>query len=271
MRAYSVSLRRQIAALSYFFTMLAVTYYASAFGTKSYEYTNSLYRDSLQIVTEQSTTALCSATKTIMADIEAQASIAADTWGIEATPFLEPSIATKIEEQFADRADVTAFRVVGGRRLSPSLDDEALDDEDNGNISRGEGKRSRFIITHPDLGLDIGTAESDFSSVIRVENVNIVASNTFPNALASIGVDLDNVGDIVVVDSSTVYLVVDPNSAKQCLRLLSKELVGVGINVETCEDNEFMPDGDIQEMKLSRILERQIERKKLEKGYVQFG
>ena len=267
MRAYSVSLRRQIAALSYFFTVLAVTYYASAFGTKNYEYTrSSLYRDSLQIVTEQSTTALCSATKTIMADIEAQASLAADTWGIEVTPFLEPSIATKIEEQFADRADVTAFRVLGGRRLSPSLDDE-----DNGNISKGEGKRSRFIITHPDLSLDIGTAESDYCTVIRVENVNIVASNTFPNALASIGVDLDNVGDIVVVDSSTVYLVVDPNSAKQCLRLLSKELVGVGINVETCEDNEFMPDGDIQEMKLSRILERQIERKKLEKGYVQFG
>ena len=264
MRAYSVSLRRQIAALSYFFTVVAVTYYASAFGTNSYEYTrSSLYRDSLQIVTEQSTTALCSATKTIMADIEAQASLAADTWGIEVTPFLEPSIATKIEEQFADRADVTAFRVVGGRRLSPS--------EDNGNISKGEGKRSRFIIIHPDLGLDIGTAESDYCTVIRVENVNIVASNTFPNALASIGVDLDNVGDIVVVDSSTVYLVVDPNSAKQCLRLLSKELVGVGINVETCEDNEFMPDGDIQEMKLSRILERQIERKKLEKGYVQFG
>lgn len=199
---------------------------------------------------------------TMMADIETQASIAADTWGIEASPFMEPDIASKIEEQFLDRGDVSAFRVVGGRRLSPSDDD---------NISPGEGRRSRFVITHPDLGLDSGTAESDYCTVIRVENVNIGASNTFPNALASIGVDLDNVGDIVLVDSSTVYLVVDPNVAKQCLRLLSKELVGVGISVEVCEDNEFMPDGVIQEMKLSRVLERQMERKKLEQGFVQFG
>ena len=64
---------------------------------------------------------------------------------------------------------------------------------------------------------------------------------------------------------------IDPNVAKQCLRLLSKELVGPGINLSVCEDNEFMPDGVIQEMKLSRILERQMERKKLEEGYVQFG
>ena len=80
-----------------------------------------------------------------MADIETQASIAADTWGIEASPFMEPDIASKIEEQFLDRGDVSAFRVVGGRRLSPSDDD---------NISPGEGRRSRFVITHPDLGLD---------------------------------------------------------------------------------------------------------------------
>jgi len=200
----------------------------------------------------------------MMADIESKASIAADTWGIEATPFYEPDIANKIEQQFADRGDVSVFRVVGGRRLSPS--------DDNGDkILPGEGRRSRFIITHSELGLDSGTAESEYSTVIRAENVNIASSNSFPNALASIGIDLDNVGDIVVVDSSTAYLVVDPNVEKQCLRLLSKELVGVGINLEVCEDNEFMPDGVIQEMKLSRILERQMERKKLEQGFVQFG
>ena len=209
------------------------------------------------------TTSLCSTA--MMEDIESKASIAADTWGIETTAFMEPDIANKIEEQFADRGDVTVFRVVGGRRLSPSTDG-------NGDkILPGEGRRSRFVITHSELGLDSGTAESEYSTVIRAENVNIASSNSFPNALASIGIDLDNVGDIVVVDSSTAYLVVDPNVEKQCLRLLSKELVGVGINLEVCEDNEFMPDGVIQEMKLSRILERQMERKKLEQGFVQFG
>ena len=53
----------------------------------------------------------------IMADIESQAATAADTWSIEATPFMEPDVAAQVEEQFEDRADVIAYRVVGGRRL----------------------------------------------------------------------------------------------------------------------------------------------------------
>ena len=192
---------------------------------------------SLRCIHSTTRTSLCSTA--MMEDIESKASIAADTWGIEATPFYEPDIANKIEEQFATRGDVTVFRVVGGRRLSPS--------DDNGDkILLGEGRRSRFVITHSELGLDSASAESEYSTVIRAENVDIASSNSFPNALASIGIDLDNVGDIVVVDSSTAYLVVDPNVEKQCLRLLSKELVGVGINLEVCEDNEFMPDGVIQ-------------------------
>lgn len=198
----------------------------------------------------------------IMTDIESQAAIAADTWSIESTSFMEPDVAAKVEELFQNRADVIAFRVAGGRRLLPV---------DSSNVSPGEGRRSRFVIMHPDLGLDLGTAESEYCNVIRVDNVNVAASNTFPNALASIGVHLDNVGDIVVEDSSTVYLVVDPNVAKQCLRLLSKELVGAGINLSLCGDDEFMPQGEIQDMKLSRILERQMERKKHEQGYIQFG
>ena len=198
----------------------------------------------------------------VMTDIESQAATAADTWSIEATPFMEPDVAAQVEEHFEDRADVIAYRVVGGRRLpTDSLED----------LSAGEGRRSRFVLMHPDLGLSVASAESEYCTVIRADNVNVASSNTFPNALASIGVHLDNVGDIVVEDSSTVYLVVDPNVAKQCLRLLSKELVGAGITLSVCEDNEFMPHGVIQEMKLSRILERQMERKKMEQGYVQFS
>ena len=67
------------------------------------------------------TTSLCSTI--MMEDIESKASIAVDTWGVETTPFMEPDIANKIEQQFAERGDVTVFRVVGGRRLSPSTDD----------------------------------------------------------------------------------------------------------------------------------------------------
>ncbi|KAL3785478.1 hypothetical protein HJC23_008288 [Cyclotella cryptica] len=197
----------------------------------------------------------------VVQDIESQAKMAADTWSIEVTSFLEPDVAKKVDELFQDRADVVAFRVVGGRRM-PSASET---------ISSGEGRRSRFVFVHPELGLDIGTAESEYCTVILVENVNLKASNTLPNALAGIGVNLDQVGDIVVTDNSTVYMVVDPTVAKQCLRLLSKELVGVGISLSLVDEHEFMPDGEIQEMKLSRILERKMDRKKYEKGYVQFS
>lgn len=197
----------------------------------------------------------------IVEDIESLASTAAETWSVETTPFLEPDIAAQVEERFQDRGDVIAYRVVGGRRLIA----------ESPNVGKGEGRRCRFVLMHPDLGLDIATAEAEHCHVVMVENVNVGASNTFPNALAAIGIDLDYVGDIVTVDSSTVYFVIDPSVTKPCLRLLSKELVGVGINVSVMDDHEFMPDGEIQEMKLSRILERQMNRKKLEKGYVQFG
>ena len=180
---------------------------------------------------------------------------------VETTTFLETDEALQVEVKFQDRGDVVAFCVLGGRRLAPTSPDE---------IAKGEGRRSRFVFMHPDLGLDAATAEAQYCTVILVENVNLKASNAFPNALAGIGIDLENVGDIVVVDDSTVYLVVDPVVAKQCLRLLSKELVGVGISLSVVDEHEFMPDGEIQEMKLSRILERKMDRKKYEQGYVQF-
>lgn len=194
--------------------------------------------------------------------VESLAAEAADTWSIQATPFLEPADAVIVEEQFQDRGDVLCLRVFGGRRLAPESDNI---------IMPGQGRRSRFVIAHADLGLDIGTAEEEYCTVIQVENVNVQASNTFPNALAAIGVHLDNVGDIVVEDGNTVSFVVTPDVSKQCSRLLSKELVGTGISVSVVDSHEFMAHGEMQEMKLSRVLERQMERKKYEKGYVQFG
>jgi len=202
-------------------------------------------------------------------DAESRAASAASTWSIEATPFVDPPCALRITKLFEERGDVIAHRIAGGRRTVPSnLDDDGRTKPG----PTGEGRRCRFVIMHPDLGLDAAMAEAEYATMILAENVNVASSNTFPNALASIGVHLDDVGDIVVLDSSTVYFVVDPRVAKRCLRLLSKELVGTGINLSACEPNEFMPDGGVvQEMKLSRILERQMERKKFEQGFVQFS
>ena len=201
-----------------------------------------------------------------MQDVESQAAVAADTWSVEATPFLEPDVAAEIEERFRGRADVIAFRVAGGRRLLPAAEPSAA-----AAPAPGEGRRSRFVLMHPDLGLDAATAEAEHCRVLRVDDVDVAASSAFPNALLSIGVDLDRVGDVVVdaEDASTVHLVVDPTVAKRCMRLLPKELVGVGIKVSLCGDTEFMPHGAIQDMKPSKILMRQLSRKTEE--YVTFG
>ena len=80
-----------------------------------------------------------------------------------------------------------------------------------------------------------------------------------------------SLGDLVVEDSSTAYLIVDPEVAMKCIRILPKELPGRGISLAEMGDGEVVPDGTFQEMKLSKLLERELERKKLAKGYVQFG
>ena len=225
--------------------------------------TTSCAFQSTTTVRQSSRTPTATSLHGIMEAVESLAAEAADTWSIQATPFLEPAYASKIEEKFQDRGDVLCLRVFGGRRLSP--------EPDNNTVKPGEGRRSRFVIAHADLGMDAMTAEEEYCTVVRCENVNVASSNTFPNALASIGVHLDNVGDIVIEDSNTVCFVVTPEVTKQCLRLLSKELVGAGVSLSVVDSHEFMPHGEMQEMKLSRVLERQMERKKLDAGYVQFG
>ena len=216
---------------------------------------------------------LAAATAAVMADVESRAACAIETWSVEATPFMEPELADVVERMLMDRGDVASFRISGGRRrCSPPPPGGEGGGSSTSTSTSVEGvRRSRFVLVHPDLGLDAGTAETQHAAVVRVRNVDLNSSNTIPDALASIGVHLDDVGDVVVSSSSTVHLVVDPSVVRPCLRLLSKELRGVGIDVTLREQNEFMPGGTMQEMKLSKSLERQMGRKKYEGGYVRFG
>ena len=225
-----------------------------------------------------SASSLAAATAAVMADVESRAACAIETWSVEATPFMEPEFADVVEKWLMDRGDVVSFRIAGGRRRCPPPPPgggegggSSSSTNTSSSSSVGEGRRSRFVLMHPDLGLDAGTAETQHAAVVRVRNVDLNSSNTIPNALASIGVHLDDVGDVVVSSSSTVHFVVDPSVVKPCLRLLSKELRGVGIDLTLCEQNEFMPGGTMQEMKLSKSLERQMGRKKYEGGFVRFG
>jgi hypothetical protein len=224
----------------------------------------------------------------MMAEIEILASSAIANWSIEVTPFVEMEIADVIEREYANRVDVAVFRVVGGRRrIAPSSESslsESSSSSRSKSSSRSElsssesgahaiGRRCRFVLTHPDLGMDVRTAELQHSRVIRIDNVDYVSSNTIPNALASIGVSLADVGDVIITPSpeDAAYLVVDPNVAKRCINLLPKELRGEGITVHSCDDGEFMPGGEVVEMKLSKSLERQLDRRGREGGYIRFG
>jgi hypothetical protein len=160
---------------------------------------------------------------------------------------------------------------------------ETQSDTSSSSILGDYGRRSRFVITHPDLILDVNTAEAQYTNMIRITNVNIKSCKyTFPDILASIGVHLDTIGDIVIdtnnknddENSGTVYIIVDPSVVTRCIRLLSKELMGVGISVSLCEENECMPPHDgytiVTDMKLNRTTERQIGRKKYKDGYIRF-
>ena len=113
-------------------------------------------------------------------EAESLAALAVETWEVQCTPFYEPEDAARIGTAFADRADVAAFRVVGGGR-TPCPDGE------DGKAGPGEGSRSRFVLAHPDLGLDVASAGSGYCSVIRIENVD-AASVSVADGCASMGV-----------------------------------------------------------------------------------
>ena len=145
----------------------------------------------------------------VIKDAEARATVAIETWSIEVTPFMEPSDADIIERMFMKRGDVTVLRIVGGQRrsspmvdvsLGPSSITKAASTKSNVKLneyytqllSRDEietqsdpskiyGRRSRFVITNPDLGLDINTAENQYTNMICISNVDAKScSQTFP-------------------------------------------------------------------------------------------
>ena len=111
-------------------------------------------------------------------EAERLASLAVDTWEVHCTPFYEPEDASVVESAFDGRGDVDAFRVSGGGRAPcPS----------GGEAGPGEGRRSRFVLAHPDLGLDADSVGSGYCSAIRIENLDAM-SISVADACASMGV-----------------------------------------------------------------------------------
>jgi hypothetical protein len=165
--------------------------------------------------------------------VESRALAASEAWDMYATPFLTNAESTMVQERLSGRADVAYFQFGG----------------------RSEPARARFVFTNPELGMDAATMAIDYCTVLCVKNAKS-GQIPWPNLLAKIGVDLDSVGDVVVADQF-IYLAVTPEVAKQCTRLLPKEVVGAGVTVVALEPGEPMPDdGELQDMDLKRLDKR---------------
>lgn len=174
-------------------------------------------------------------------DVESNALAAAEAWDTHVTSFLNGKEADMVEKRLENRADVACFRV-GGRSSS---------------------RRARFVLTNPELGLDLATAEAEYCAVLFIANAKTNSNDSWPNVLSRIGVDLKDVGDIVVVEGEGCYMAVSPKVSKQCMRLLPKEIAGTGVLVSLLEaDDATIPDdGETQDMDIQRLDKRQQKRK----------
>ena len=175
-------------------------------------------------------------------DIEARAGRAAENWDTEVTKFMTPEDALILEDRLSNRGDIGYIRVGG---LPDSL-------------------RTRFVMTNPDLELDNFSVQAEHCVLLRVDHINTATmkrSSPWPHVFTQIGVELENVGD-VVVDGEEAYMVVTPKVAKQCRRLLPKELRGIGLTVSVIDPGDYLPfDGVQQDMELGKLDKRALKYK----------
>jgi len=172
-------------------------------------------------------------------EIETEAVRASENWDIAVTPFLNEENVKLVEERLASRADV-AYMKVGG--LPSSV-------------------RKRFVMSNPDVEMDAMAVEAEHCVLLCVDNIDTArmpGSSPWPHVLIKIGVDLENVGDVVVEDNKA-YMSVVPEVAKQCCRILPKELKGVGITVSVLGSGEYLPyDGMQQNMQMGKLDKRAL-------------
>lgn len=179
-------------------------------------------------------------------NIETQAQESSESWGISTTLFLNEVDAGLLEDRLGNRADVRYIKV--GGFPNPS--------------------RTRFVMTNPELELDQGENEAEHCVLLCIDNIqsaampeSTVRSRPWPHLLMGIGIDLQNVGD-VILEGGNAYMVVVPEVARQCTRLLPKQLKGLGITVRELEPGEYFPyDGVQQDMELGTMDKRALKYK----------
>ena len=186
---------------------------------------------------------------------EARAMAAVESWIVDATGFLEPEQSSALLATLEGRADVSCCAVGSYRGSSSS----------SNNNKRGT-RRVRCVFSNPDLAYDETTAESDYVSYLKVTNVVLSECDPWPNILVKIGLSLDTVGDVSLVEGNgSVFLAVAPESEKPCIRLLPKELPGNGVTVTKLSRDEMdtemagisESDGEVvQDMQTQRVDKR---------------
>lgn len=120
-------------------------------------------------------------------------------------------------------------------------------------IPFSSSERSRFVFTNSDLVVE----SEDYCKILQVENANLGQADPWPNMLDSIGISVDNVGDIIIDNNDMVYLAVDPSVTKKIVRLLPKVLPGTGITISELENLSIIPEGNVQAMDIQRLDKRQ--------------
>ena len=194
-------------------------------------------------------------------EIEREAIAASESWGVAVTPFLNEIDSNKLKDRLNNRADVRYIEI-GDIPISSV---SGLDlENDSSSLSR---TRTCFAMTNPDLELDANETEKEYFSMLRIDNLHTARigeattkSKPWPKLLMSIGVDLQNVGDIVIEeDTDCAFLMVSKKTVRQCVRLLPKELKGTGITITEMESGEYIPyDGVKQDMELGTIDKRAL-------------
>jgi RNA-binding protein YlmH len=180
-------------------------------------------------------------TKAAVTALEMEALAASDAWDTVATDFIEPDVVAAAEARFEGLADV-GFLKVGGYP--------------------GAAKR-RFVFTNAELldSMDSAQVCSEYAVLLRVEAAFDKAGNVFgsagkniPNLLSGIGIDFDQLGDVLIDGDDVAYIVCAPSTQKTIERLLPKVLGRASISTP---EPGFKPEGTLVDMVVSRVDKRQ--------------
>ncbi|KAG8462492.1 hypothetical protein KFE25_010317 [Diacronema lutheri] len=166
-----------------------------------------------------------------LADIERRAMSASEAWDAVATDFLAPDLADAVTQRLGLLSNVGAVRVGG----YPG------------------GRRALFVLTHPDLVDSV--VPSEHATLFRV-HADLGRSPPLPNVLVNVGVQLASVGDVLVEDSDTAFIVVAAGSAKVVKRLLPKGLLAPGggaVTIDEVVDGGAGIRGEPVEVEVQRV------------------